>query len=183
MGEASKFKKGFTVVDFKFLIKADWNYKKDDKEKAVVLKNNIRRSGQAENIIVREVKNGRLEVVNGNHRYDVFKELEFAQVYVFNMGKVSQPAAERLAVETNETRFETDMVRFAELIKRISLEYPIDELANTLPLTKTEMTELIASIDFDWEAYQNQTEKASKSKEKVSMTEIICPNCGEKIYL
>lgn len=183
MAAADKLKKGFTIIDFKLLVKADWNYKKEDKEKAVALKNNIKRSGQVENIIVREVKGGRLEVVNGNHRYDVFKELKFTQVYVFNMGKVSQPAAERLAVETNETRFETDMVRFAEVIKRISLEYPLDELANTLPLTKIEMSELIQSIDFDWKAYKNQTEKANEKRTKVQETEITCPNCGEKIYL
>ena len=61
------------AVDTDKLDPAPWNYKGDDEEKAAKLLAQIERNGQLENIIVREMPKGRLEVVNGNHRLPVFR--------------------------------------------------------------------------------------------------------------
>lgn len=138
MAEAGKSKKGFIFVNRDQLIKAPWNYKKDNKKKARALKNNIKQNGQVENIIVRELKDKKYEIVNGNHRYDTFKDLDFKQVFVFNMGKVPLLAAKRLAIETNETKFEADEENLAQTINELIAEFSLDNLELTMPFTDSE---------------------------------------------
>lgn len=125
------------------LIKADWNYKEDDAAKAGKLINNIKRNNQLENILVRKLDTGYYEIVNGNHRYDAFKALEFETVVVYNLGQISLAHAQRIAIETNETRFSSDPDKLAELIREIGLEFPIEELQETMPFTEEEFSNMI----------------------------------------
>jgi ParB-like chromosome segregation protein Spo0J len=46
---------GFCELNISQLVKADWNYKVDNEALAEKLANNIKRNGQIENIIVREL--------------------------------------------------------------------------------------------------------------------------------
>ena len=75
--EKKKYKLGFIEVPIDKLVKADWNYKTEDDKKQEKLKENIKRNGQIENILIRELDTGYYEVVNGNHRLSVLKELKF----------------------------------------------------------------------------------------------------------
>jgi ParB-like chromosome segregation protein Spo0J len=59
----------FVDIPLDLLVPADWNYKTDDEYRQEKLKNNIKRNGQVENIIVRLLSTGFYEIVNGNHRY------------------------------------------------------------------------------------------------------------------
>ena len=68
------YKMGFIEIPTDKLVKADWNYKTEDQEKQEKLKENIKRNGQIENIIIRELETGFFEVVNGNHRLSVLKD-------------------------------------------------------------------------------------------------------------
>lgn len=58
------------------LKKADWNYKKDDEILLNKLINNIKKNGQIENLIVRELPDGYFEVINGNHGIGGYNKLE-----------------------------------------------------------------------------------------------------------
>lgn len=95
----------FELVRVSKLRKAPWNYKEEDEELSEKLLNAIKRSGQTVNIIVREIKDGNYEVVDGNHRVDVFQKLDLDEVYAVNLGRVSVAEAKRQAVEVNETKF------------------------------------------------------------------------------
>ena len=56
-------KLGYIDISIDKLIKADWNYKTEDTAKQEKLKENIKRNGQIENIIIRELDTGFFEVV------------------------------------------------------------------------------------------------------------------------
>ncbi len=129
----------FIIIDIDKLVKADWNYKQDNDILKEKLKENFKRNGQIENIIVRELVTGFYEIVNGNHRYDAMKELNIKQVIAFNLGKISLAAAQRIAIETNETRFASDTDILAKLLQEINLEFPDEDLINTLPFTPEEL--------------------------------------------
>lgn len=75
---------GYISIPLDKLIKAEWNYKKEDKEQEKKLKANIEKNGFIENLVVREIENG-YEVVNGNHRLDVLKRLNINQVMCYNL--------------------------------------------------------------------------------------------------
>jgi ParB-like chromosome segregation protein Spo0J len=144
-------KTGFQDIDIDKLVGADWNYKKEDAGKQSKLIANIKRNGQVENIIVRELDSGFFEVVNGNHRLAAFGDCGTTSIHVFNCGKISDAKARRIAIETNETRFETDSIKLAELIKEISADFKLEELELTMPFSSEEMTNMTNLLEFDWD--------------------------------
>lgn len=152
----SKLPKGWCEVHISMLVKADWNYKKDSYEVPMMrdaLKKNMMRNGQIENILIRELDTGFYEVVNGNHRYDAMVELEIQTVHCYNLGKVSLAHAQRVAVETNETKFPHDHSKLAGVINEISQEFDISELTETMPYTTDELTGIIDVGNFDFGTY------------------------------
>lgn len=167
----AKLKKGFQDVDISTLKKAEWNYKVDDADKALKLKNNIEKNSQIENLIIREVEDG-YEVVNGNHRLDVMLELNYKDVHVYNFGNISLNQAKRIAIETNETRFASDNIRLAELFKDMVEEFEPEDLQETMPYDVEEINNFVELTDFDWEKF-NKDEKVSDFKEPEKVTFII----------
>lgn len=151
-GSDMELEKGWVDVDVSSLVSADWNYKHNDAEKTRKLAENVKRNGQVETIIIRSVGDGMFEVVNGNHRLDVFKNLGTEKVHAFNMGAISLAAAKRIAVETNETRFQSDAIKLAEVIGDLIKEYDIADLSNTLPFSAQEIDDFGKLLDFNWSA-------------------------------
>lgn len=143
----------YQEVEIKNIIKAEWNYKEDDHEKAEKLLNNIQENGQLENIIVRELGDGRLECVNGNHRLDVFKELGYEKVIVCNLGSISLKKAQKIAIQTNETKFENNSLKLAETISNITEEFSIEEMVSTMPYTQEDIDNFRSIADFDFNDY------------------------------
>jgi len=146
-----KHKLGWIDINLSELVKADWNYKEEDLKQSEKLKNNIKKNGQVENIIVRELKGGSYEVVNGNHRLDVMNELKFKQCHAFNLGSITKETAIIKAIETNETKFASNGIRLSELIKEVSENVGLDVLEESMPYTADEMQNMINLLEFDWE--------------------------------
>ena len=150
------YKLGFIEIPTDKLVKADWNYKTEDPNKQEKLKENIKRNGQIENIIIRELETGFYEVVNGNHRLSVLKALNIEKAYSYNLGKISQAQAIRIAIETNETKFDTDSIALAERVKELTEEFDLKDLINTLPYSETEIDNFSKLTDFDWNMYETE---------------------------
>lgn len=150
------YKLGFIEIPTDKLVKADWNYKTEDPNKQEKLKENIKRNGQIENIIIRELETGFYEVVNGNHRLSVLKALNIEKAYSYNLGKISQAQAIRIAIETNETKFDTDSIALAERVKELTEEFDLKDLINTLPYSEIEIDNFSKLTDFDWNMYETE---------------------------
>lgn len=148
---------GWVELSIKKLIKANWNYKKEDPEKTNKLKENIKRNGQVENLLVRELDTGYYEIVNGNHRLDVLKDLNFKKVFCYNFGIITEQSAIRIAIETNETKFGSDELKLAERINELITEFGQEDLVATMPYSETELNNFKELLNFDWEQYNNET--------------------------
>jgi len=178
-----KFSIGFVEIPLDRLIQADWNYKDNDPDLAEALERNISERGQVENLIVRELGND-YEIVNGNHRLPVLKNLGYETAMCYNLGNINSVMAKRIAIETNETRFDNDEVILAKVIKDITEEIPMDELEYTMPYDRDELDEYLANAsDFDWEEESQEgepTDPAGNSGEDDDLqeNEIECPHCG-----
>jgi hypothetical protein len=164
----------FQVLSVKDMVKAEWNYKKNSNWMMERLINNFRRNGQLETIVVRKIPKGKYEVVNGNHRLDAFQRLGIAEVHCFLLEKASLEEAKRIAVELNETRFDTDPVILSELIASIEKEFP-EDLLQTLPITEEDLEGLRMMQKFDWANTDGHTggrneEPASEEKARSSIT-------------
>jgi len=182
----------WVVVPVEKLVKADWNYKKEDEATAESLAANFKRNGQIENILIRELPTGFYEVVNGNHRLDTLNALGIEKAICFNFGKISDAQARRIAVETNETKFDRDNVKLADLIKEITDidvgEFDIDELATTMPFSTDDLKGMVDLVDWDWtqikdpgEPEKKKDDEKDKNAAGISMhMSVVCPKCSHE---
>jgi len=162
----------FKLMEIDRCVKADWNYKDDNEELTVKLMENIKRNGQVENLLVRSLESGFLEVVNGNHRYEALKRLGAKNVMVYDLGTITNAEAYRIAVETNETKFTTDQVKLSDLIKDMTGQFSQDELLATMPYTAEQLANLLAMADFDWDAF-NDTKDDSTDVPELDETSLV----------
>jgi len=123
----------FKLFPIDILVKADWNYKEENDTTSDKLRNNMKRIGQVENIQVRELASGYYEVVNGNHRLDEIYKLDRNFVVAYDHGKISFVEAQRIAIETNETKFFANSEKLNLLLSNISIEFDLDDLKLTMP--------------------------------------------------
>lgn len=161
----------FELLPVASLHEAGWNYKVANSFLQEKLAANIKRNGQLETIIVREVDNG-YEVVNGNHRLLAFRSLGTEEVMACNIGRISDAAARRIAIETNETSFERNDLQFSERLNEILQEFPEEELMQTMPFTKEEFTDLLSVHAYNWDDARDgaRKDKPKKNEVKISLT-------------
>ncbi len=156
----------FRELPIELLIEADWNYKEQDLSLSRKLVENIRRNGQLENIIVRQLPTGYFEVVNGNHRLVAFRELNFETVIVYDCGEISLVEAHRLAVETNETRFATDQFKLAQRMTELEVRFGSERLAETMPYSLEQIQGFKRLVDFDWDAFEQQQKERTSNEDR-----------------
>jgi len=160
---------GFVKVNTSSLVKAEWNYKHDNEFLQERLIANIKKNGQIENLIVRELEGDKLEVVNGNHRFSALQTLGIEQCQVYNLGKVDEKTAKRIAIETNESKFESNEIELSELLKEISDTTPIADMLDTMPFTEVELTGLIDQTNFDWNSLKAKKVQAEEKPKPLSI--------------
>jgi hypothetical protein len=119
---------------------------------------NIRRNGQVENIIVRAIEGGTFEVVNGNHRLDALATLGYQDVVVCDMTPMTLDHAKRLALETNETRFDSDPALLAQIV--VDTFENFEDFQETAPFTQDELTEFTDTLDF--QGHEPEEDEAPK---------------------
>lgn len=138
----------FKRLDIDWLFEADWNYKQNDDELLDKLVRNMKNNNQMENIIVRQVGK-RWEVVNGNHRLQAMRQLGYSQVMVYDLGEVRLAEAKRIALETNETKFQADPFELGKMLQELIEEFDITELCATTPYTEGEVHNYIDLLDMN----------------------------------
>lgn len=139
------------------LVKAEWNYKEEDAALSEKLYANISKNGQLENIIVRELDNGLYEIVNGNHRYDVLKRAGYSTVVAYNLGTITESQAQLIAIETNETKFETDNFKLSKLIDSIikTSDVTAFDLTQTTAFSAREIDALLRLVNYNPEEVEH----------------------------
>lgn len=166
----------FKVADLEL---ADWNYKEDDADKMQKLIENIRRNGLIENLIIRDhpTIKGRYEVVNGNHRLEALRTLEaediqFSEAHCYYTGDITLQAAQRIAIETNETRFSSNDMKMAKVISSILEKYEPTEAERTMPYSAEQLESMSKISKMEWEEIPSQLDIVRSEGEKVIKLEV-----------
>jgi len=156
------------------LARADWNYKQDDEVMEARLLENMRRSGQIENLVVRRLGPDHYEVINGNHRLPVMTELGIDPARCFCVGEISQDEAVRLAIELNETRFATDPLRLAARLEELTEAFGREDLLTTLPFMDFQLD---AYADLGRETEWHDPVEKQRDGEDAADGSVPCPLC------
>jgi len=167
--------KNFKFFPTQLLIKADWNYKEEDEDMAKYLLNNIKRKGQIVTCQVRKLKTGYYEVVDGNHRLDVFNTLKKEFVMAYDHGNITVAEAQRESINVNNIMFPTDNIKLSKIIKEMSETFSEKDFKNSLPYTEEELENFIKLVDFDWSQFEGGEPPEAPEEKKHK-----CPECGHE---
>ena len=109
------------------LIFNNWNPKDNEKEYEKV-KKSLLVNGLITPIFVRETDEG-LEVVDGNQRARAAREIGYTDIYVYNLGKISETEAKQLVLYLQlQVPFVTDMLApIVVELESLGLELPYNE--------------------------------------------------------
>lgn len=192
-----RLRDGYRVIPLDRLRPAPWNYKADDVERARQLAASIDSEKEALVLLVRRLpgENGTYEVIDGNHRLEALRQLGWEGAICRDYGTISDPRAVKIAVAVNETRFDSDVAKLADLFADVLLPaYGMETLTAELPYSPDELAIYAAGgplIDFgDVEELDDpgpQIDKAEELREKWSVERgqlwqlgehrVICGDC------
>jgi len=152
---------GWQIVDVARIVPATSNYKLVSDATTKALHENMKRhaaqgrgTGQLINVIVRETRNGQLMIVNGNHRLREFREQGITKALVFNVGTVTDNEATRIAIETNETKFEPDFMLLNMRLGEVGAAVGEDELKKTTTFSMRDIRAGIETSNWSWKSIQ-----------------------------
>ncbi len=138
-----------------------WNPNRMDESMVSRLRISIARFGLVENLVVRPIGNDEYEVLSGNHRLRLLREMNFMTVPCVIV-ELDDSYARLLAQALNRVQGEDDLGLKAEVVKKVLDKLPREEVLNFLPETAGSLKALmslnqenIASYLQKWQQAQN----------------------------
>lgn len=128
MNEFSK--ENIQKVNISDLLFNDWN-PKDNEKQYLKVKQSLEVHGLMTLVFVRETDEG-LEVVDGNSRVRAAKELGYSEIYVYNLGKISEAEAKQLVLY-----FQVQVPFVFDMLAPLAME--LDTAGMELPFNEKEM--------------------------------------------
>lgn len=119
-----------------------WNTNSVSPENELKIEESIKRFGLFKPVIVRELKDGTLEILGGEHRAKAAERLGIKEIPVFNLGTISDNKAKEIGLVDNGRYGDDDSVQLAELLKSLG---NIDELQTFLPYAESDLTSIFSS--------------------------------------
>lgn len=127
-----------------------------DPENERKLKESLQRYGFFKPVLVRELEDGRLEILGGEHRWRAAQELGYSEVPIANLGHVDDKTAKEIGLLDNGRYGEDNTVELAALLDELGTD-----IAGILPYSDAEVQSILkaAEIDLDDLDIDSATEK------------------------
>lgn len=113
----------------------------------------MQKNQQIEPILVRELKDGSFEIVNGFHRYEAAKKLGWVDIWVNNLGKISSQKAKTIAIATEDAKIPLDRIEVAKLVSEIMGD---PSMMDELVYTDEEIKQMQDMLKFNWDEYESK---------------------------
>jgi ParB family transcriptional regulator, chromosome partitioning protein len=129
------------------------------------LRESIRRYGLVQNLVVRQIGKNAYEVLSGNQRLKVIKEMGFTLVSCVVV-TIDDAQARLLAQALNRVRGEDDLGLRADVVKEILKKIPQSEVLNILPETALSLKSFSALRQEDMTTYLKNWQVSQSAKLK-----------------
>jgi ParB family chromosome partitioning protein len=154
-----------TDVPLHRIREAPWNPNRMDEAMTARLRESIKRYGVVENLVVRPLGDGSYEVLSGNQRLKVLRELgiETAPCVVLELDDAQ---ARLLAQALNRIEGEDDLGLRAELVRDILSNVPEADMLSLLPETAASLTALASMGQETMSEYLQNWQQAQAARLK-----------------
>lgn len=132
----------YLLVDPSDLWPNPWNPNIVSPENELKIEESIRRHGMYKPILIRELNDGRLQIIGGEHRATIAKRLGIIEIPAINLGKIDESKAKEIGLIDNARFGEDDTVKLNEILADIG---GIDELLSVMPWTDDEINVFASS--------------------------------------
>lgn len=133
-----------------------WNTNHVSPDNEAKLRASIERFGVYKPIICRELPDGNLQILGGEHRWQTARELGIKTVPVVNLGILSDERAKEIGLVDNGRYGEDDTLALAELMKELGNS---DELLTFLPYADDELAAIFSTTSIALEDLDSPPEE------------------------
>jgi ParB-like chromosome segregation protein Spo0J len=130
------------AIDPKKLTKNPWNTNMVDPENQTKLDNSVKRFGMFKPIICRELANGALQILGGEHRVESSIRLGFKEIPIINLGKISDDKAKEISLVDNGRYGIDDTLQLAELLKELG---EFEDISSYMPYSNDDLNSIFSS--------------------------------------
>lgn len=122
-----------------------WNSNRVSPDMELRLEESMRRNGCYKPIICRELADGSLQIIGGEHRSRTAERLGIAEVPVINLGAISDNKAKEIGLVDNGRYGEDDPLMLGEILKDLG----VDEVMTYMPFHSEDLAGLFSAGDVD----------------------------------
>jgi hypothetical protein len=137
-----------------------WNPNSMDEAMLARERASIEKFGFLGSIMVRGLDDGDVEIIDGEHRWQVARSLGMEELPCWDMGVVSDLAAKELTLALREIHGDHDPGRVQAILREIAKTEPSENLRKILPYSDEVFARLSElNSNFDWKALEAQAEQ------------------------
>lgn len=122
-----------------------WNTNVVSPENQAKIVESIKRFGMFKPILCRELENGQLEIIGGQHRWEAAKELGYSDIPVISLGQIDDKKAKEISLVDNGRYGVDDGLKLSELLRELG---NVDEF---LPISEADLNQIFQAATVDWD--------------------------------
>lgn len=134
------------TADPKTLQPNPWNTNSCPPDTEVKLDASVRKLGMFKPILVRELADGTLQILGGEHRAQSAVRVGLTEVPIHNLGPIDDIKAKQIGVVDNARYGQDDTVALAKLLEELNLD---TDVTTFMPFDDTAMQNIFASVNID----------------------------------
>lgn len=125
---------------------SSWNINTVSPENQRKLEESIRRNGIFRPVVARELEDGSLEIIAGEHTTRAAISVALTEIDVYNLGRIDDRKAKEISLIDNQHFGTEDLFQMADLLKEID-----DNPSSFMPFSADDLTKIFSSsaIDLD----------------------------------
>lgn len=139
-------KQAYPSADPKSLAPNPWNTNSCSPELEKKLDASVSKLDMFKPIVVRELEDGTLQILGGEHRAQSAIRVGLTSVPVFNLGKIPDKKAKEIGLVDNARYGSDDTLELARLLEELG---SVEDIAAFMPFTDREVANIFASVEIN----------------------------------
>jgi hypothetical protein len=135
------------LIDPKKLRPNPWNSNHVDPRNMSKLRKSIEDLDFVTAVVVRELDDGSLQILGGQHRTEIAIDMGLKEIPIINLGKIDTLKAKKIGLVDNSRYGTDDSLQLSKLIEELRVDTP--DLTSFLPINDEDLQVIMRAVDID----------------------------------